>query len=163
MCERGKFCLEDGTNRPGKKAGHDHPVGTLPSLVFVVDTIATLPLKVLGVSLAPWVGLIRDQLLDDTVQAGLMAMTPEFRQAVLLADVEGLAYEEVADIMRTSVGTVRSRLSRARARLRHLTQTEPPNQAAPTPALLRAPLDVVPIAVAATQTVADQHTAQETR
>ncbi len=56
--------------------------------------------------------------VDDTVQAGLMAMTPEFRTAVLLADVEGLAYEEVADIMRTSVGTVRSRIHRGRKQLR---------------------------------------------
>lgn len=56
--------------------------------------------------------------VDDTVQAGLMAMTAEFRTAVLLADVEGLAYEEVADIMRTSVGTVRSRIHRGRKQLR---------------------------------------------
>ena len=56
--------------------------------------------------------------VDDTVQAGLMSMTPEFRTAVLLADVEGLAYEEVADIMRTSVGTVRSRIHRGRKQLR---------------------------------------------
>ena len=56
--------------------------------------------------------------MDDTVQAGLMAMTAEFRTAVLLADVEGLAYEEVAEIMRTSVGTVRSRIHRGRKQLR---------------------------------------------
>ena len=56
--------------------------------------------------------------VDDTVQAGLLAMTAEFRTAVLLADVEGLAYEEVADIMRTSVGTVRSRIHRGRKQLR---------------------------------------------
>ena len=56
--------------------------------------------------------------VDDVVQAGLMAMTAEFRTAVLLADVEGLAYEEVADIMRTSVGTVRSRIHRGRKQLR---------------------------------------------
>lgn len=56
--------------------------------------------------------------VDDTVQAGLMSMTAEFRTAVLLADVEGLAYEEVAEIMRTSVGTVRSRIHRGRKQLR---------------------------------------------
>ena len=56
--------------------------------------------------------------VDDTVQAGLLSMTAEFRTAVLLADVEGLAYEEVADIMRTSVGTVRSRIHRGRKQLR---------------------------------------------
>lgn len=66
---------------------------------------------------APDRDLVRNSL-DDVVQAGLMSMTAEFRQAVLLADVEGLAYEEVADIMRTSVGTVRSRIHRGRKQLR---------------------------------------------
>ena len=65
--------------------------------------------------------------VDDTVQAGLMAMTAEFRQAVLLADVEGLAYEEVAEIMRTSVGTVRSRIHRGRKQLRSYLLKHAPN------------------------------------
>ena len=65
--------------------------------------------------------------VDDVVQAGLMAMTAEFRQAVLLADVEGLAYEEVADIMRTSVGTVRSRIHRGRKQLRSYLLKHAPN------------------------------------
>ncbi len=56
--------------------------------------------------------------LEEPVQRGLMAMTPEFRTAVLLADVEGLAYEEVAEIMGTSVGTVRSRIHRGRRQLK---------------------------------------------
>jgi RNA polymerase sigma-70 factor (ECF subfamily) len=55
-----------------------------------------------------------------------MSMTAEFRTAVLLADVEGLAYEEVADIMGTSVGTVRSRIHRGRKQLRaHLMKNAP--------------------------------------
>jgi RNA polymerase sigma-70 factor, ECF subfamily len=58
------------------------------------------------------------QSLDAPVQNGLMAMTAEFRTAVLLADVEGLAYEEIADVMHTSVGTVRSRIHRGRKQLR---------------------------------------------
>jgi RNA polymerase sigma-70 factor (ECF subfamily) len=57
--------------------------------------------------------------LEEPVQKGLLAMTPEFRTAVLLADVEGLAYDEVAAIMGTSVGTVRSRIHRGRKQLRH--------------------------------------------
>jgi RNA polymerase sigma-70 factor (ECF subfamily) len=56
--------------------------------------------------------------LDEPIQLGLRSMTPEFRTAVLLADVDGLSYEEVADIMRTSVGTVRSRIHRGRRQLR---------------------------------------------
>jgi RNA polymerase sigma-70 factor (ECF subfamily) len=57
--------------------------------------------------------------LDEPVQRALGAMTAEFRMAVLLADVEGLAYEEVADIMGTSVGTVRSRIHRGRKQIRN--------------------------------------------
>jgi len=56
--------------------------------------------------------------LEEPVQKGLLAMTAEFRTAVLLADVEGLAYDEVAAIMGTSVGTVRSRIHRGRKQLR---------------------------------------------
>ncbi len=56
--------------------------------------------------------------LEEPVQQALNSMTAEFRMAVLLADVEGLAYEEVADIMGTSVGTVRSRIHRGRKQIR---------------------------------------------
>jgi RNA polymerase sigma-70 factor (ECF subfamily) len=61
--------------------------------------------------------MLQDQL-EEPVQKGLLAMTSEFRTAVLLADVEGLAYDEVAEIMGTSVGTVRSRIHRGRKQLR---------------------------------------------
>lgn len=64
--------------------------------------------------------------LDAPVQNALVAMTAEFRTAVLLADVEGMAYEEIAEIMKTSVGTVRSRIHRGRKQLRrHLMQHSP--------------------------------------
>ncbi len=56
--------------------------------------------------------------LDEPVQNALNQMTPEFRMAVLLADVEGMAYEEVAELMNTSVGTVRSRIHRGRKQIR---------------------------------------------
>jgi len=57
----------------------------------------------------------------------LGSMNAEFRTAVLLADVEGMAYEEIAEIMKTSVGTVRSRISpRGRKQLkRHLMKHSP--------------------------------------
>lgn len=62
--------------------------------------------------------VIVDKLFGEDIQHALDAMTPEFRMAVLLADVEGMAYEEIAEIMQTSVGTVRSRIHRGRKQLR---------------------------------------------
>jgi RNA polymerase sigma-70 factor, ECF subfamily len=67
-----------------------------------------------------------DSSMEEPVQNALMSMTAEFRTAVLLADVEGMAYEEVADIMGTSVGTVRSRIHRGRKQIReHLLKHAP--------------------------------------
>ncbi len=56
--------------------------------------------------------------LTEPLQLALKSMTPDFRSAVLLADVEGMAYEEIADTMKISIGTVRSRIHRGRKQLR---------------------------------------------
>ena len=61
---------------------------------------------------------ILDNSFSDQVQQGLESITPEFRTAVLLADVEGLEYEDIAQAMNTSIGTVRSRIHRGRKQLR---------------------------------------------
>lgn len=61
--------------------------------------------------------------LDAPIELGLKALNPEFRTAVLLADVEGLSYEEIAQVMETSVGTVRSRIHRGRRQLRSYLET----------------------------------------
>ena len=53
----------------------------------------------------------------DIIEA-LADLPPEYRAAVVLADIEGLSYEEIAVTLGIKLGTVRSRLSRARARLR---------------------------------------------
>lgn len=53
----------------------------------------------------------------DIIEA-LGDLPPEYRAAVVLADIEGLSYEEIAATLGIKLGTVRSRLSRARARLR---------------------------------------------
>jgi RNA polymerase sigma factor (sigma-70 family) len=56
--------------------------------------------------------------LDGDVRRALMALRPEFRAAVVLADIEGLPYDEVADALGIKLGTVRSRIHRGRAQLR---------------------------------------------
>ncbi len=56
--------------------------------------------------------------LDEYLQCALNALPEEFRIAVILADIEGLSYEDIAEVMHSSLGTVRSRLHRGRKLLR---------------------------------------------
>jgi len=56
--------------------------------------------------------------LDLDIQAALDALSPEYRAAVVLCDIEGLSYEEIAATLGIKMGTVRSRIHRARAQLR---------------------------------------------
>ena len=59
-----------------------------------------------------------DEMFDDDIQRALDALSPEFRAAVVLCDVEGLSYEEVAQVLGIKLGTVRSRIHRGRSSLR---------------------------------------------
>ena len=59
-----------------------------------------------------------DTHLDGDIQAALQALPPDYRAAVVLCDIEGFSYEEIAATMGVKLGTVRSRIHRGRAQLR---------------------------------------------
>ena len=59
-----------------------------------------------------------NQMFDADIEAALADLPPDFRAAVVLCDVEGLTYEEIAGVLDLKMGTVRSRIHRGRAMLR---------------------------------------------
>jgi RNA polymerase sigma factor (sigma-70 family) len=69
-----------------------------------------------------------DTHLDADVQAALAALAPDFRAAVVLCDIEGLSYEEIAATLGIKLGTVRSRIHRGRAQLRAALEERRPNR-----------------------------------
>jgi RNA polymerase sigma-70 factor (ECF subfamily) len=63
----------------------------------------------------------------EAIHEALQYLSPEFRVAVVLADLEGYSYEEIAEITKTSIGTVRSRIHRGRKQLRDQIKKRHPN------------------------------------
>src|SRR5216683_256064 len=70
-----------------------------------------------------------DRHLDGDIQAALKALAPEYRAAVVLCDIEGLSYEEIAETLGVKLGTVRSRIHRGRAQLRTALDPRRPRRA----------------------------------
>ena len=68
-------------------------------------------------TVAPDTQVLND-LFDEDVESALAALPPDFRAAVVLCDLEGLSYEEIAATLGIKIGTVRSRIHRGRAQLR---------------------------------------------
>lgn len=60
---------------------------------------------------------VLSQYLDEDVYRALNDLPPNFRMAVVLADIEGLSYKEIAEALQIPIGTVMSRISRARRQL----------------------------------------------
>lgn len=56
--------------------------------------------------------------IDTCLQEALNSLPKDFRTSVVLCDIEGLSYEEIAEVMQCSIGTVRSRIHRGRNQLR---------------------------------------------
>ena len=62
--------------------------------------------------------VISEETFDPVLQTALANLSPEYRAAVVLSDIEDLSYEEVGRILGVKMGTVRSRIHRGRAALR---------------------------------------------
>jgi len=60
--------------------------------------------------------------LREAIQHCLNGLPREFRSVVLLIDVQGMDYSEAAQILKVPVGTIKSRLARARLRIQHCLQ-----------------------------------------
>lgn len=82
-----------------------------------MDALSVAPDHVWGSATGPE-ELHTDAELDADVAAALRALNPEQRVAVVLCDIEGLSYEEIAKVLDVKLGTVRSRIARGRAALR---------------------------------------------
>jgi len=75
------------------------------------------PLQIADSAESPDDFVLRRELAA-AIQSGLASLPEEQRLILILSDIQGLAYEEIAEITNTNLGTVKSRLSRGRARLR---------------------------------------------
>src|ERR1700753_800541 len=73
-----------------------------------------------------------DRHLDSDIQAALRDLAPEYRAAVVLCDIEGLSYEEIAATLGVKIGTVRSRIHRGRAQLRTALEHRRPHRGEPS-------------------------------
>ena len=78
--------------------------------------------------------LVGDRVLDDDIESALLDLDERFRTAVLLVDVNQLTYAEAAEVLDIPLGTLMSRLSRGRARLRkQLRHRQPSSRRDPDP------------------------------
>jgi RNA polymerase sigma-70 factor (ECF subfamily) len=87
------------------------------SLDIDADDEESAPLQIADDAESPTDFALRRELAT-AIQQGLGELPDEQRVILILSDIEGLAYEEIAQITNTNIGTVKSRLSRGRARLR---------------------------------------------
>src|ERR1700678_2140482 len=89
-----------------------------------------------------------DRHLDVDIAAALADLPPEYRAAVVLCDIEGLTYEEIADVLGVKLGTVRSRIHRGRAQLRAALEHRRPRRSAAAPSQA-SPADLLSVPVVA--------------
>jgi len=82
-----------------------------------LEVVPDLPERLTGTDQEP-LDVLDASRLPEHIQEALRSLPVEFRSAVVLCDVVGLNYQEIADSLDVPVGTVRSRIHRGRAQLR---------------------------------------------
>jgi RNA polymerase sigma-70 factor, ECF subfamily len=93
------------------------PSEALDEDVHAVDRVASNPEAIV---------LARAQ--SELVHQALEQLSPEFREAIVLRELEGMSYKEIADVAGIPVGTVMSRLARARSRLQQILTNANPSE-----------------------------------
>ncbi len=63
-----------------------------------------------------------NKIMDEVIQRALLKVKPVYREMVILRDIEGFSYEEIAEMKNMSLGTVKSRINRGRTHLKKLLQ-----------------------------------------
>jgi RNA polymerase sigma-70 factor (ECF subfamily) len=76
-------------------------------------------LQIADTTAGPEEQLLRREM-QQTIATALFTIPADQREVIVLSDIEGLSYQEIADITGINIGTVKSRLNRARMRLREL-------------------------------------------
>ncbi|MCL4394107.1 MAG: sigma-70 family RNA polymerase sigma factor [Chloroflexi bacterium] len=94
-----------------------HPVASLDALTSEPDGVSSPSSAEPPAAETPQEFAERQEL-GSVIERGLTVLPPDQRVTLVLADVEGLSYDQVAEATGTNVGTVKSRLSRARAAMR---------------------------------------------
>ena len=120
----------DGGDGGGTSGGYDPARGSLRSYLFgAARNLAAKRFRQPGLPPPVPVGQRTDDD-EQAVRAALLQLAPEFREVLLLCDLEGLRYDEAAAALAVPIGTVRSRLSRARAQMLSLLSDQPATAAA---------------------------------
>lgn len=101
--------------RKKQRSFHEQEVEDIES-VYLFNNSGTSLNNQLGISAED---ALFERLTDDEIQIAVDSLPSSFRQVVLLADVQGFSYKEIAEILEIPDGTVMSRLHRARAKLKN--------------------------------------------
>ncbi|WP_367874612.1 RNA polymerase sigma factor [Luteolibacter sp. Populi] len=112
-------CVYDFTRRRRPESGGDEINDELLSRERIDPAAIATPAE----ARSPDEALAGDELRAK-IEAALEKLSPEHREAVILKDVQGLAYKEIAEVMSCSLGTVMSRLFYARQKLQSLLKDE---------------------------------------